>query len=126
MHKPDLGLRLRNEGISSDVALFYYDVPFGTIDFLGPGQYSMMLETEHTDEVVAASFDFDDDILACLVARLPDDQREAFGKSIVGSQFPFSTRLPSPVVTAVVECHLGEVQRGAHDSFIPLVVSRIE
>ncbi len=120
--KPDLGLELLQSGIGNDVAHFFYSVRFRTIDFLAPNSYSIMLNHVHSGNEYAVSFDFDDDILAFLVAMVPADLREAFGKSIIGKSFPFSAELPVDVEAATLECRLGSIQRGAHDSFVPLVI----
>lgn len=124
--KPDLGLRLIDEGIRDDVLQVYYDVPFDRIDFLAPETYSTMLEIEREGTVFAVSFDFDDDIFAQLLARIPSNKRQDFGKSLDGNRFPFSVNLPEVVVARIVECQIGELQTGAHDSFVPLVIMRIE
>jgi hypothetical protein len=120
--KPDFGLDLQSRGIGRDVALKFYGVPFRTIDFLAPSSYSTMLEHEHAGTVFAVSFDFGDDVFAVLISKIAPELRNAFGNSIIGKSFPFSADLPDPVEATTLECRLGSIQTGAHDSFVPLVV----
>lgn len=123
--KPDYGLELLRSGIDGNVSLNFYDVPFLSVDFLAPSSYSVMLEHKHAGKDYAVSFDFNDDVFALLISKIPIDLREQFGQSINGMSFPFSADLPLAVVVSVLECRLGAPQRGAHDSFVPLVVVAI-
>lgn len=123
--KPDFGLEQLRNGVGKDVALHFYGVPFRTIDFLAPNSYSIMLDHQHSGQDYAVSFDFGDDVFAFLISRVAAELREDFGKSIIGKSFPFSADLPMSVEAAALECRLGTMQHGAHDSFVPLLVVRI-
>lgn len=93
---PDYGLELLRSNIGHDVALTFYGVPFRTIDFIAPNSYSTMLEHQHLGKEFAVSFDFDGDVFAFLIAKVPAELRESFGKSVIGKSFPFSADLPVP------------------------------
>ena len=120
--KPDLGLQLLRDGIGDGVSLNFYGVSFCTIDFLAPHSYSTMLEHEHAGKTYAVSFDYDDDTFTFLVAQLPSLLQDDFGKNIIGNSFPVSVNLPFTVEVSSLQCQLGSVQHGAHDSFVPLTV----
>ena len=124
--KPDLGLMHVAQGVSKSVAIIFYDMPFHEIDFVSPHAYSVMYDIPVKGTVYAASFDFSDDIFAHLMAHFPAEVRKRFGATLAGKRFPFRVALPSPVKLKVVECHLGEKQRGAYAEFVPLVITRVE
>jgi len=124
--KPDLGLQYVAQGISKNMAIMFYDMPFHDIDFVAPNAYSVMFDIPVEGTLYAASFDFSDDIFAHLIARIPADIRKRFGASLTGKRFPFRVALPAPITLSVVECHLGDKQRGANEEFVPLVITRVE
>jgi hypothetical protein len=124
--KPDLGLHYVEQGVSKNVAIMFYDMPFDDVDFVAPNAYLAMFDIPVEGVIYAASLDFSDDIFAHLIARIPADVRKHFGASLTGKRFPFRVALPAPVTLAVVECHLGDKQRGANEEFVPLVITRVE
>ena len=124
--KPDLGLRYLRGGYRPDLRIFFYGLPFRDIGFLAPHSYSVMFEYPLGDDIYALSFDFSDDLLACLLSKLPPSSSEQFGSALIGRGFPFRAALPVPVTAEVVECHLGAIQRGAHDEFVSFVITSIE
>lgn len=124
--KPDFGLRHLQDGYDKNVILHFYDVPFKDIGFTAPNSYTTTLNITFGDTVYAVSLDFSDDIFAFLLSCLEPSDRELLGSSLIGKTFPFMATLPLPVVARVVTCHRGELQRGAHDEFIPFVITDIK
>ena len=70
----------------------------------------------------ALSFDFNDDIFAFIVSKIPSNMHDKFSKILIGKSFPFSVNLPLLVETFKLECRLGSTQHGTHDSFVPLII----
>ena len=97
--KPDLGLHKRAQGYSGQVAQYFYNLELVDIDNRIAKDIFAMLSPEHQSQFLA---------------------------SIHGRNFPFRATLPKPVVLSTVESYLGELQGGAHDSFIPFVIKRVQ
>ena len=96
------------------------------IDFISPGLHSVMFEFPEGDTVYAVSFDFDNRIAKDIFTMLSPEHQPQFLASIHGRNFPFRVTLPTPIILSTVESYLGELQRGAHDSFIPFVIKRVQ
>lgn len=124
--KPDLGLHRREQGFRDDVAQFFYGVEFVDIDFISPGLHSVMVEFREGDTLYAVSFDFDNRVAKDIFTLLSPKHQTQFLASIHGRNFPFRATLPTPIALPTVESYLGELQRGAHDSFIPFVIKRVQ
>ena len=108
------------------MAQYFYNVELVDIDFISPGLHSIMFEFREGDTVYALSFDFDNRIAKDIFAMLSPEHQSQFLASIHGRNFPFRATLPKPVVLSTVESYLGELQGGAHDSFIPFVIKRVQ
>ena len=78
--KPDYGLRLKEEGISSDVDLDFYDFHLFSLRLLGNDLFSTMVEIPVDGELHALSLDFNlaqlDKILSKATLPLADYLRK--------------------------------------------------
>ena len=88
--KPDYGMELVLIGTDKNVPLFFFGVPFLRVDFLAPNSYSTMLEQQMDGIDYALSFDFNDDIFAFIVSKIPSNLHNNFSKCLIGKSFPFS------------------------------------
>jgi len=124
--KPDLGLHKQAQGFRPETAQFFYDVELADIDFIAPGLHSVVFEFREADTVYAVSFDFDARVASEIFSKLSFEERTHFLASLHGRGLPFRATLPRPIILQSVESYLGEVQHGAHDSFIPFVIKHVQ
>jgi hypothetical protein len=123
--KPDYGLRLRQEGISSNVDQTFYDFRLYSLTVLGLGQYSTMVEVPYAGKAHALSLDFDEKQLANILLKAPAQLR-----AYVMAQLKADPARPRTIefdgeVRFGVRARLGKAQQIERESFVPLVVQEI-
>ncbi len=122
---PDYGLRRQREGATPDLDIYLYDFVLDSLDVLGPGQFSAMVELAYEGEDHALSLDFDAQHLEAILA-LASPELEAFVRAEV-SRDPDSPREIEfdEDVLFDVRARLGKLQEAQGETFIPLVVQEI-
>lgn len=123
--KPDYGLRLMRDGISREVDHFFYDFRLYSLTILGRGRYSTMVEVPFDAEVCALSLDFNADQLNKILSRAT-----APVMSHIQSELARDPASPRTVeldgeVSFGVRARLGQLQKVAHEDFVPLVCQEI-
>jgi hypothetical protein len=123
--KPDYGLHLMQQGISSSVDLFFYDFPLYSLSILGRGEYSTMVEKGHGGEFYALSLDFDHAQLEQILAKA-NPRLAAFIRTNISHDpaSPRSIDFNGHVVFSV-RARLGHLQTVAKEQFVPLVAQEI-
>ncbi len=123
---PDYGLHLLEQGLGH-VAQHFYALPLDHLTLLEPGEgFTTLVNPESGGHLYAASFDIADALWEELLAALPEDVvNEMIAELERIESVPHTVELPR-VVRAQVVARPGRPQRGAHDTFVPLVVERIE
>ena len=67
--KPDYGLRLLKDGVSSTVDHRFYDFRLYSLSVIARGQYSTMVELPYGEEIYALSLDFSQSQLDQILAK---------------------------------------------------------
>jgi hypothetical protein len=122
---PDYGLFLLSQGYAREVRHCFYDIPFNHITVIGQDQFSTMKNHVFAGVEYAMSLDFDFRILADILSLGPpvvvDHVRAELSRDPISPriiQFPQN-------LSVGVEATLGQLQRGLHDEFVPLVIARV-
>jgi hypothetical protein len=122
---PDYGLYLLRQGYSRNVRHRFYDFPLNHITVVGPGQFTTVKNQELMGVEYATSLDFDLRILAEILRLCPPSIVDFVGSEILSDQVsPRTIQLPQ-ILTLGVETVLGQVQKGLHDDFVPLVIEKV-
>jgi hypothetical protein len=122
---PDYGLFLLSQGYAREVRHCFYDIPFNHITVIGQDQFSTMKNHVFAGVEYAMSLDFDFRILADILSLSPPVVVDYVRAEL--SRDPISPRIihfPQNISVGV-EATLGQVQRGLHDEFVPLVIARV-
>jgi hypothetical protein len=121
--KPDYGLMLVNCG-QGNVLQCFYAVPLSYLSVSGPSLFTSMLNLRHDGVEYALSFDFGPKEIAAALSKAPVAQRRKFDADLRKSQIGDAIALDPPLVVDL-EARPGEIQTGANEQFIPLVVKRV-
>ncbi len=122
---PDYGLRRLREGATADLDIYLHDFVLDSLDILGPGQYSAMVEFAYAGEDHALSLDFGQQHLEAILA-MASPELEAFVRAEVARDpdSPREIEFDEDVLFDV-RARLGKLQEAQGESFIPLVVHEI-
>ena len=122
----DLGTYLAAQGQSQKTACIYPSFELTHIAVVGLGQYCVTQNGVSADgREYCGTFDFGGDILQQILARMPDEDRNAVETDL--EEDPDGRRmipLPQPI-TVGVAARLGEPQIGLREKFIPLVIMEV-
>jgi len=123
--KPDYGLMLVNRGFGPNVDHLYYNFPLLSLTILGPGRYSTTVEQPFEGQMYALSLDFNEEQLEAILSKASTDLRLFLHDAI--SRDPATPRAIdfTDSVSFGVRAHLGRVQQGERESFVPLVVQEV-
>lgn len=122
---PDYGLFLLSEGYSRDVALYFYDFPFHYIGVLGLGRFTTTRNLTRGGIEYAVSLDFEAEVLAEILALSPESVVSCVMAVMKADPAALSRiELPEPLSVGL-EAHLGELQIGDGEKFVPLVIKRV-
>jgi hypothetical protein len=122
---PDFGLALKARGWSPTAPVDFPLFQFDELGVLGPGQYTAMMMTAFGSVGHALSLDFGPEILQGVLALAPPAVRTVITKELArDGATPRRIALPAPIRCGI-SAILGEVQRTARESFLPLVVRAV-
>jgi len=123
--RPDYGLWLRKHGVSSAAAQQFYRIGIDHISIVGPSKYSTLVTVTHGSQEFAASLDFDQRVLRKLLTRIPQADSDRLALDLQADSTGNRTlELANPAFIGLT-ARLGNLQRGANEEFIPLVVEDV-
>ena len=124
-YKPDYGLRMLTDGMTSNAILHFAEFPLYSLTVLGGGKYSTMVEMPIGDEMHALSLDFNQVQLDVILSKA-DLQLALFIRNKL-SEVPLLQRTIDfeGVVMFEVQAKLGEMQTVQNESFVPFVAQEI-
>ena len=124
--KPDYGLRLKEEGISEDVDLDFYDFHLYSLTLLGNDQFSTMVEIPVDDELHALSLDFTISQLNEILSKATLPLANYLRKELARDSVTLRTIDFEGEVIFGVRARLGELQVVQNERFVPLVAREIK
>ena len=123
--KPDYGLRLKEEGISEDVDLDFYDFHLYSLTLLGNDQFSTMVEIPVDEELYALSLDFTISQLNEILSKATLPLANYLRKELARDSVTLRTIDFEAEVIFGVRARLGELQVVQNERFVPLVAREI-
>jgi hypothetical protein len=123
---PDFGLALKARGCPPTTPIDFPFFKFDELGILGPGQYTAMVMTMAFGAVGhALSLDFGPEILQGMLALATPAVRTVITKELArDGSTPRRIALPAPIRCGI-STTLGEPQRTARETFLPLVVRAV-
>jgi hypothetical protein len=123
--KPDYGLRLLKDGVSSTVDHCFYDFRLYSLAVIARGQYSTMVELPYGEEVYALSLDFSQSQLDQILAKASPSLQQ-----YIRAQLSADPATPRRIdfdgeVSFGVRARLGTLQQASKESFVPLLAQEI-
>lgn len=123
--KPDYGLRLLQDGVAREVDHFFHEFRLDSLTVLGRGQYSTMVELPYDGEVYALSVDFSGAQLNDILSKAP-----AGVAAFIRAELARDAAAPRTIdlegsVSFGIRARLGQLQKAARESFVPLVCEEI-
>src|SRR5262249_31385870 len=123
--RPDYGLRLLYEGFSPTVDLYFHNFRLYSLDVLGRGQYSTMVEMPYANKLHALSLDFNETQLDQILAKAISEVR-----FFIKSQLSRDPATPRAIdfngeVSFAVRARLGQLQNVQQENFVPLIAQEI-
>ena len=124
-YAPDYGLRLRRDGTSPAVDLFFHDFRMNSVTVLGRGQYSTMVNMLLAGERHALSLDFTHAQLEQVLTKAPPRLVAILQAALVRDPASPRTIDLDGFIAFGVRARLGALQTVAKEQFVPLVAQEI-
>ena len=121
--KPDYGLMLVSGG-QRNVLQCFYAVPLSHFSVSGPNLLTSMINLLHDGVEYALSFDFGPKEVAAALKKAPVAQRKQVEGDLRKAKIGDMIALEPPLVVDL-QARPGEIQSGANEQFVPLVVKRV-
>ncbi len=121
--KPDYGLMLVSGG-QGNVLQCFYAVPLSHFSVSGPNLITSMMNLLHDGVEYAVSFDFGPKEVVAALMKAPVAQRNQVEGDLRKAKIGDMIALKPPLVVDL-QARTGEIQTGANEQFVPLVVKRV-
>ncbi|MEI8194450.1 MAG: hypothetical protein WCI73_00930 [Phycisphaerae bacterium] len=124
-YAPDYGLRLLRDGITREVDQIFYDFRLFSLDILGRGRYSTLVQMPLHGQLHALSLDLNHDHLERILAKA-DPHLAAFIHAAIEADPVTPRRIDfEGEVAFAVRARLGQIQTTAKEQYVPLVAQDI-
>ena len=123
--KPDLGMRMVNDGISRNTVQHFYDFRLDHLSVLGRGRYTTIADMPCKGEMHAMSLDFTQEHLEQILDRAPAEIAKQVKAELSKDPLTARTIEFKGGVTISVRAGLGEIQQSLYENFVPLVVQEV-
>ena len=119
--KPDLGLHLMKLG-GTQQGIEFDGIWITAITRPRDDLYSAVTECQIDGVDYMGSFDFGPSLLHALIGGLPDPLQRGVTNALRHAPYVAST---DAMLSARLECNVGALTKGEHDSFVPLLLTRV-
>ena len=122
---PDYGLRLMQDGISSEVDQFFYDFRLFSLTVLARGEYSTMAQVPLAGEMHALSLDFNHEQLVQILAKAAPPLA-----TFIRAELARDPSTPRHIdfqgfIAFGVRARLGQIQTAPKEQYVPLITQEI-
>ena len=124
-YKPDFGLRLINEGWSQDADHHFANFRLFNLGVLGGGQYSTTVDMPYQRELYAMSLDFNQEQFEQILIKANPDLATFLLEQLLRDPVTPRTIEFEGEIAFGVRARLGQLQKVAHESFVPFVAQEI-
>ena len=120
--QPDFGLVVMKSGLKADSEVVFPGCPLQLIAKIGDDLFSASATCDVEGITHLASFDFDATTLGTIIACLPDGLKAEAEEAL--SRAPFQVQVDF-MIEADLVTRMGPLTRGADDSFVPFIITRV-
>lgn len=124
-YKPDYGLKLLQDGISSDVSIHFPQFLLYSITVLDYEKYSSMVEIPYDNQVYAVSIDFNHEQLQDMLKYASKNALQQITENLDSDMFTQRTIDINEPFMVDLTVSLGELQRNQYEEFVPFVIRSI-
>jgi len=122
---PDYGLRLLRDGTSASADLIFHDFRLFTLDVVGPGEYTTLVQQQYEGEMHALSLDFNHEQLERILSSAEPGLAAAIRTDLARDPaLPRRINFQGQVPFAV-RARLGQLQTAAKEQYVPLLAQEI-
>lgn len=125
MYKPDYGLKLLEDGISSDVSIHFPQFLLYSITVLDYEKYSSMVEIPYDNQVYAVSIDFNHEQLQDMLKCASKNALQQITEELDSDMFTQRTIDIEEPFMINITISLGKLQRNQHEEFVPFIVKSV-
>jgi hypothetical protein len=124
-YKPDYGLKLLEDGISSDVSIHFPQFLLYSITVLDYEKYSSMVEIPYDNQVYAVSIDFNHEQLQDMLKCASKNALQQITEELDSDMFTQRTIDIEEPFMINITISLGKLQRNQHEEFVPFIVKSV-
>ncbi len=124
-YKPDYGLKLLEDGISSDVSIHFPQFLLYSITVLDYEKYSSMVEIPYDNQVYAVSIDFNHEQLQDILKCASKNALQQITEELDSDMFTQRTIDIEEPFMIDITISLGKLQRNQHEEFVPFIVKSV-
>ena len=124
-YKPDYGLKLLQDGISSDVSIHFPQFLLYSITVLDYEKYSSMVEIPYDNQVYAVSIDFTHEQLQDMLKYASKNALQQITENLDSDMFTQRTIDIEEPFMIDITISLGKLQRSQHEEFVPFIVKSV-
>ena len=124
-YKPDYGLKLLQDGISSDVSIHCPQFLLYSITVLDYEKYSSMVEIPYDNQVYAVSIDFNHEQLQDMLKYASKNALQQITENLDSDMFTQRTIDIEEPFMIDITISLGKLQRSQHEEFVPFIVKSV-
>jgi hypothetical protein len=124
-YKPDYGLKLLEDGISSDVSIHFPQFLLYSITVLDYEKYSSMVEIPYDNQVYAVSIDFNHEQLQDMLKCASKNALQQITEELDSDMFTQRTIDIEEPFMIDITISLGKLQRNQHEEFVPFIVKSV-
>ena len=124
-NKPDYGLKLLQDGISSDVSIHFPQFVIYSITVLDYEKYSSMVEIPYDNQVYALSIDFNFEQLQEMLKYASQNAIEQITQAFDSDIFTQRTIDIYEPFMVDLTVSLGDLQRNQQETFVPFIIRTI-
>lgn len=123
--KPDYGLRLVQDGVSSEVNLHFHNFRLYSIKVIGPSEFTTMVEMPYAGKLYALSLDFNKAQLEEILTKASPELRKYIEDCLATNPSPQQTIHLKGCICFGVRARLGKIEKAPKEYFVPLIAQEI-
>ncbi|HEC1538716.1 TPA: hypothetical protein R1X39_000603 [Campylobacter upsaliensis] len=115
---------LDKSGFGEKILHNFYEVPITSIDVIGGGEFTTMLNINKDDKIYAISFDFSSEILEKIIAHTSAENKILLNKalkSLGNDKFDLRDSIPCNI-----QAYVGQSYQNHNECYAPFIIKNID